>query len=255
MELVSGSELRLALLGKSGNGKNSVANSVLGASAHASKVTSSITQHYHLATGQFCGRQISILDTAVPWDTQQSTKKVQEEVRKCVRLLTPGPHAFLLVLEIEKSNSEEREMVRQIQQALGPKALEYMMVVFTHGDCLDERVSVGDLLVEDSDSLGKMVTSCGGRFCIFNKHSAKSKEQSVKLLSMVDQILQTNGGKYFTSKMLQAADEEEERLAKNMEGLLRTQLTTPVREWHHHKKIQLNNFRSTEDPILQDPSF
>ncbi|XP_070201249.1 GTPase IMAP family member 9-like [Littorina saxatilis] len=181
------SEYRILVIGKAGNGKSSVCNTLLG-SEHfpTGRSFSSTTLEAQEVNCRRNGRCFKVVDTPDVVNLDLTLEDMEEEVSRWKDLTLPHPSAVLLTVRCDvRYTPEEYAIYRQILKLWGDDTLKrHLVVTFTFGDRQDE--DIRQTLQHVCPQLKSVLKDANGRFVVFDNKARDKDCQRRALFSLLD---------------------------------------------------------------------
>ncbi|MGH0172139.1 UNVERIFIED_CONTAM: hypothetical protein FKN15_067347 [Acipenser sinensis] len=219
-ELHSASELRIVLLGGNKTGKSEAGNTILNREEFTSASSSTRMKECEKTTGEVSERRVTVVDTPGLLDTDRV------KIERCVSLSAPGPHAFLLVMQVYtkgiKHSQGWKSVVKQyckafdkVQELFGERAVRNTMILFTWGDVLKGR-TIEQHIEEAGEELQQLVEKCGNRYHVLSNRNRSDRTQVTQLLDKIDNMVKRSGGSYTMEMYLEEKLRQKEQELKEI---------------------------------------
>uniref|UniRef100_UPI0037E84487 GTPase IMAP family member 5-like n=1 Tax=Semicossyphus pulcher TaxID=241346 RepID=UPI0037E84487 len=198
--------MSVILLGLSGSGKSSALNLILERAGNQYSVNESRyeppqpTLSCERKQVFAAGRRLILVDTPELWD--EDGWEDLELVKDCLSFALPGPHVFLLVLQVGRFTQGECEMLALFQKIFGRELAEHAIVLFVSFDCSQKKPQrIDDYVTGAHATLQDLIRKCGSRYYELNitkSQNALSFSQVKDLLSGINKLVASHGGQPYT---------------------------------------------------------
>ncbi|CAG5128039.1 unnamed protein product [Candidula unifasciata] len=197
------SEVGLLLVGRDGNGKSSVGNSILNKKAFIPRSSSfqgsdDLTQ----ASEVVDGRQVTVVDGISLRDNctdgPENVSVTISLARKAVEMFVFGFTALLLVLKYGvRFTNQEKQAIRIIKSLFGDDVLKkYGVIVMSYGDSFatdveDDGTTFDDWCRQQTGDVKDLFKECGNRYVLFNnreQNNDRKQNQIKNLMLKVDEV-------------------------------------------------------------------
>ncbi|CAF4160273.1 unnamed protein product, partial [Rotaria sordida] len=149
-------------------------------------------------------------------------------------MVSPGPHAFLIVLSAaHRFTEEEQKTIEHINDIFGPDASKYCILVITREEeILNDDKTIDQYLQDADEPLKLLVAQCQNRYIAINNRSSQIKcdEKIRQVIKIVRNMLKANKTPYYTNEMFKQAEKEFEEKEIKALNLIKAQTEAQMRD-------------------------
>lgn len=178
------------VLGSEKSPKDSVINTILGKKVKLERFfVNSVSRQ-----GEVNGRKIILINAPSWWSVfglQDSPEVVKHELVCSVFSCPPGPHVFLLVIDLASSfTDEDRISFEDHMNLFGERIWSHTLLIFTQASSLKHKC-----IEEQGDDLQHILQKCAGRYHVLDTENREN--QGKELLEKIDAVVTANSHMYF----------------------------------------------------------
>eukprot|EP00253_Pinus_taeda_P033604 PITA_33604 len=136
---------------------------------------------------------------------------IDKEIVKCIELAKEGLHGVLFVLSIRNRFCEEdANALKSLQKLFGENIMNYVVVIFTVGDDLQENEQTFEEYLRNNKQIEKLLLKCNQRKVIFDNRTTSGtvkEKQVTELLNHIEKIMLQNESLPYSNDMFHQYEE------------------------------------------------
>ncbi|KAL3861200.1 hypothetical protein ACJMK2_007252 [Sinanodonta woodiana] len=262
-------ERRIILIGKTGTGKSTLGNAILGAHIFKNEGVQMHSNTIHCQVGQRKrkdGKDLVVLDTPGLMDTKRKHEEIIEELCKCTAITAPGPHAFCLVIRGDDRFTQENiDTLDEFCAFFGEEIYKYIIVVFTHKANMGKSTTLDECLSALPEEFVTKFQKSGGKKIAIESTAEKKerKKQINELFTLIEEIIETNDGGYYSQEKFKAAEEafrkripkiqqEVNKMFKRKKTWLEHEYQEKAKRFEERENILAKTLQEENDKLMQE---
>lgn len=172
--------------------------------------------------GKRFGKNLFVTDTPGFCDTRMTRSDVTKAIVKSIALISPGPHAIVLVLAIARFTTEDQNVVQMFFELFGEKMYKHMIVVFTGRDNIErDGMSIQNYVLDEYKMFEDLLKKCDQRYLAFDNTpelpSTKRDNDAEQLILLVEHVISKNKGQCYSSEIFIEIEMQFQQRIKKLE--------------------------------------
>ncbi|CAM4516949.1 unnamed protein product [Leuciscus chuanchicus] len=161
--------------------------------------------------GNIQGRKILLVDTPGWLKCYQlcdTPERLKAELVRSTSICPPGPHVFLLVIEVDFAFSEKHwKAAEGHMQFISEDTWDQTIIVFTKLKHLGDK-TIEQYVKCEGENLNKLTQKCGNRYVGFDTDLDRDGSQAKELFRQIEKLVAENKGRFFKADARRLMDLE-----------------------------------------------